>query len=47
MVEESVAYLKKYVPEVFFIGEHFFDGYKNNKDTSLNTIGFFNNKYEP
>jgi 2-isopropylmalate synthase len=32
MVEESVAYLKKYVPEVFFIGEHFFDGYKNNKE---------------
>lgn len=32
MVEESVAYLKKFIPEVFFIGEHFFDGYKKNKE---------------
>lgn len=32
MVEESVSYLKKYVKEVFFTAEHFFDGYKNNKE---------------
>lgn len=32
MIEDSVSYLKKFIPEVFFIGEHFFDGYKKNKD---------------
>lgn len=32
MIEESISYLKKFIPEVFFIGEHFFDGYKKNSD---------------
>lgn len=38
MVEESVAYLKKFVREVFFIGEHFFDAYKNNKEYALEVL---------
>ncbi|MBN1470038.1 MAG: citramalate synthase [Fusobacteriaceae bacterium] len=38
MVEESVDYLKKYVNEVFFIGEHFFDGYKQNREYALEVL---------
>lgn len=38
MVEDSVNYLKKYVNEVFFIGEHFFDGYKQNREYALEVL---------
>jgi 2-isopropylmalate synthase len=38
LIEDSVAYLKKYADEVIYDAEHFFDGYKNNPDYALETI---------
>ncbi len=38
MIEDSVGYLKEYQKTVFFDAEHFFDGYKANKDYALNTL---------
>ncbi len=38
MVFDSVSYLKKYVDEVVFIGEHFFDGYKSNPDYAFKVL---------
>ena len=38
MIEESVAFLKKYKREVFYGAEHFFDGYKKNPPYALKTI---------
>ena len=38
MVQESIAYLKKYRDEVLFDAEHFFDGYKRNPDYALKVI---------
>ena len=35
MIYESVEYLKKYVEEVIFDAEHFFDGFKANPDYAL------------
>lgn len=43
MIEESVSYLKKFIPEVFFIGEHFFDGYKKNKSYAKEVLKVANN----
>ena len=37
-IGESVAYLKQQDREVIYDAEHFFDGYKNNKDYALQTI---------
>ena len=38
MIYESVAYLKEKGKEVIYDAEHFFDGYKNNKEYTLKTI---------
>lgn len=32
IIRDSIAYLCKFVPEVYFDAEHFFDGYKHNAD---------------
>ncbi|MDM8525749.1 citramalate synthase [Desulfococcaceae bacterium HSG8] len=38
MIRESVAYLKDQGREVIYDAEHFFDGYKDNKDYALQTL---------
>ncbi len=38
MIHESVAYLKSKGREVIYDAEHFFDGYKNNREYALKTI---------
>lgn len=38
MIKESVSYLKKYLDEVIYDAEHFFDGYKSNPDYALKTL---------
>jgi len=38
MIGDSVAFLKQQDREVIYDAEHFFDGYKNNKDYALQTI---------
>lgn len=38
MIEESVAFLKKYSEQVFYDAEHFFDGYYANPDYALQTL---------
>jgi len=38
MIFQSIQYLKKYVKEVLFDGEHFFDGYKLNKEYAIKTL---------
>ena len=38
MVEESVRFLKSKKSKVFFDAEHFFDGYKDNPDFSLEVL---------
>jgi 2-isopropylmalate synthase (EC 2.3.3.13) len=40
MVAESIAYLKRCVPEVIFDAEHFFDGYKRNPEYALKVIQY-------
>ncbi len=38
MINESVQYLKEKGREVFYDAEHFFDGFKDNKDYALETL---------
>jgi 2-isopropylmalate synthase len=38
LIYNTVAYVKKKVPEVFFDAEHFFDGYKANPDYTRKTL---------
>jgi len=38
MIFESIQYLKRNVKEVLFDGEHFFDGYKLNKEYAIKTL---------
>ena len=38
MIEESIAYLLSHGREVFYDAEHFFDGYKENKNFALKTL---------
>ncbi|WP_442601358.1 citramalate synthase [Paenibacillus sp. KN14-4R] len=38
MIYDSVSFLKSNSLEVIYLGEHFFDGYKNNPEYALNTI---------
>ena len=38
LIQSSVSYLKKRVPEVFFDAEHFFDGYKANPEYAIKTL---------
>ena len=38
LINDSISYLKKRTEEVFFDAEHFFDGYKSNKEYSISCI---------
>jgi len=38
MIEDSIKFLKSKGKRVFYDAEHFFDGYKNNKDYALKTL---------
>lgn len=38
MIYDSISYLKRNRLEVIYLGEHFFDGYKNNPEYALQTI---------
>lgn len=38
MISDTVRYLKENVKEVIFDAEHFFDGYKNNKEYAIESI---------
>jgi 2-isopropylmalate synthase len=38
MIAESVAWLKRYMDEVIYDAEHFFDGYRHNPDYALKTL---------
>ncbi len=38
MIRESVAFLKPHFEEVIYDAEHFFDGYKGNRDYALKTL---------
>ena len=39
MINDSVAFLKQHDREVVYDAEHFFDGYKDNKDYALKSLG--------
>jgi 2-isopropylmalate synthase len=39
MINDSVAFLKQHNREVVYDAEHFFDGFKNNKDYALKSLG--------
>ena len=38
IIHETISFLKKHVPEVIFDAEHFFDGFKKNRDYALSVI---------
>jgi 2-isopropylmalate synthase len=38
MINDSVAFLKRHGREVIYDAEHFFDGYKNNRDYALESL---------
>ncbi len=38
IIHNSISYLKKRTPKVFFDAEHFFDGFKANPEYALNTL---------
>lgn len=38
MISETVRYLKKYMDEVIYDAEHFFDGYKSNPQYAISTL---------
>src|SRR5690606_28777108 len=38
MIYDSVRYLKSKGMEVIYLGEHFFDGYKNNPEYAMQTV---------
>lgn len=38
MIAESIAFLKKHKDEVVYDAEHFFDGYRSNRDYALRTL---------
>ncbi|MBN2808234.1 MAG: citramalate synthase [Deltaproteobacteria bacterium] len=38
VIEDSLAFLKQYMAEVFYDAEHFFDGFKNNREYALATL---------
>ncbi len=39
IIEETLAYLKPHVQELFYDAEHFFDGFKKNAEYALATLG--------
>jgi 2-isopropylmalate synthase len=38
IIHDSISYLKKHVEKVFFDGEHFFDGYKDNPEFAIKCL---------
>jgi 2-isopropylmalate synthase len=38
IIDDSIKYLKQYFKEVFYDAEHFFDGFKANKEYALKTL---------
>jgi len=38
MIRDTIAFLKDYRKEIIFDAEHFFDGYKNNREYALKTL---------
>jgi 2-isopropylmalate synthase len=38
IIYDSLEYLKRHVPEVFYDAEHFFDGYKTNPEYAIKTL---------
>jgi 2-isopropylmalate synthase len=38
LIYETISYLKRYFDEVFFDAEHFFDGYKSNREYAVKTL---------
>ncbi len=38
LIFDSLEYLKKHAPEIFYDAEHFFDGYKTNPDYAIKTL---------
>lgn len=38
MISDSVAFLKKHMNEIVYDAEHFFDGYKSNRDYAIQTL---------
>jgi 2-isopropylmalate synthase len=38
MIKDTVAYLKQEVPEVFYDAEHFFDGFRSDREYALATL---------
>ena len=38
MIRDTVSFLKKEVPEVLYDAEHFFDGFRNNREYALSTL---------
>ncbi len=38
LIYNSIAYLKKRIPKVFFDAEHFFDGYRTNPEYTLKAL---------
>ncbi len=38
IIEDSLAYLRPHVKHLFYDAEHFFDGFKNNRDYALATL---------
>ena len=38
VIEDSLAFLNQHMDEVFYDAEHFFDGFKNNRDYALATL---------
>ncbi len=38
VIGASVAHLKKYIPQVFYDAEHFFDGYRRNRDYAMSVL---------
>ncbi len=38
IIEDTLAFLKPQVDELIYDAEHFFDGFKNNRDYALNTL---------
>ena len=38
VIEDSLAFLNRHMEEIFYDAEHFFDGFKNNRDYALETL---------
>jgi len=38
IIQDTLSYLRNHVPHLFYDAEHFFDGYKNNREYALATL---------